>query len=51
MASGCPSSAEGIETAKQHQDVTHLGCDRCQGFYFAKPMTAALVEGLDRCQP
>jgi diguanylate cyclase (GGDEF)-like protein len=40
--------AEGIETAQQHQDVTRLGSDRCQGFYFAKPMRAALIEPLVR---
>ena len=27
--------AEGVETAEQHLEVTRLGCDSCQGFYFA----------------
>ncbi len=32
--------AEGVETAEQHHEITQLGCDSCQGFYFARPMTA-----------
>ncbi len=36
--------AEGIETKRQHRDIAALGCDSCQGFYFARPMPAALVE-------
>ena len=37
---------EGIETAQQHQDVVALGSDRCQGFYFAKPMPAVSLADL-----
>jgi diguanylate cyclase (GGDEF)-like protein len=33
--------SEGVETAEQHRALTDLGCDACQGFYFARPMTAA----------
>ena len=33
--------SEGVETAQQHEMVTRLGSDACQGFYFAKPMLAA----------
>ena len=38
--------AEGVETAAQHLEVTRLGCDSCQGFYFARPMGAASLEAL-----
>ena len=37
--------SEGVETAEQHEKLTALGCDSCQGFYFAAPMPA---ESLDR---
>ena len=36
--------AEGVETAEQHRELTALGCDSCQGFYFARPMTAANLD-------
>jgi EAL domain-containing protein (putative c-di-GMP-specific phosphodiesterase class I) len=32
--------AEGVETPQQHAQVTALGCEGCQGFYFAHPMSA-----------
>jgi diguanylate cyclase (GGDEF)-like protein len=32
--------AEGVETVEQHQRLATLGCDFCQGFYFARPMSA-----------
>jgi diguanylate cyclase (GGDEF)-like protein len=38
--------AEGVETAEQHREVTRLGCDSCQGFYFAQPMRAPSLETL-----
>jgi EAL domain-containing protein (putative c-di-GMP-specific phosphodiesterase class I) len=38
--------AEGVETAAQHQQVTLLGCDFAQGFYFAPPTEAYLVASL-----
>ncbi|MFK8186271.1 MAG: putative bifunctional diguanylate cyclase/phosphodiesterase [Phormidesmis sp.] len=33
--------AEGVETREQLEILRDLGCDNIQGFYFAKPMTAA----------
>ncbi|MHB2022868.1 MAG: putative bifunctional diguanylate cyclase/phosphodiesterase [Mycobacteriales bacterium] len=38
--------AEGVENAEQHRQLTRLGCDSCQGFYFARPMPAAGLETL-----
>ncbi len=37
---------EGVETAQQRDQVTALGSDGCQGFYFAKPMLASSVDDL-----
>jgi diguanylate cyclase (GGDEF)-like protein len=38
---GIATVAEGVENAAQHGEVTALGCDFCQGFYFAQPMPAS----------
>jgi diguanylate cyclase (GGDEF)-like protein len=38
--------SEGVETGEQHGELTGLGCDSCQGFYFARPMAAASLEAL-----
>ena len=35
--------AEGVESAQQHHILTGLGCDACQGFYFARPMPAESI--------
>jgi diguanylate cyclase (GGDEF)-like protein len=43
--------AEGVETVEQRRQVTQLGSDRCQGFYFAKPMSASLVDPLVCASP
>jgi diguanylate cyclase (GGDEF)-like protein len=32
--------AEGVETAAQHDQLISLGCDSCQGFFFARAMPA-----------
>ena len=38
--------AEGVETSQQHEQLTNLGCDSCQGYYFARPMTADNLDAL-----
>jgi diguanylate cyclase (GGDEF)-like protein len=38
--------AEGVETAEQHHQLTRLGSDSCQGFYFARPMRASSLDAL-----
>ncbi len=38
--------AEGVETVGQRDQLAALGCDYCQGFYFAHPMPAATLESL-----
>ena len=36
-ALGVPAVAEGVETSKQRQLLSELGCDRMQGYLFGKP--------------
>ena len=38
--------AEGVETHQQHEAMMALGSESCQGFYFARPMSAAMFEAL-----
>ncbi|HEV7466897.1 MAG TPA: EAL domain-containing protein [Candidatus Dormibacteraeota bacterium] len=38
--------AKGVETVRQHDDVATLGCDACQGYYFARPMPAEAFDAL-----
>jgi diguanylate cyclase (GGDEF)-like protein len=38
--------AEGVETAEQYRELVRLGCDCCQGFYFARPMPATNLDSL-----
>ena len=38
--------AEGVETASQHEQLSALGCDLCQGHYFAHPMLADQLDAL-----
>ncbi len=41
---GVEVTAEGIERQDELEAVVRLGCDRGQGFLFAKPMPAAEAE-------
>ena len=43
---GMTVMCEGVETVSQHHELTRLGCDSCQGFYFARPMSASSIETL-----
>jgi diguanylate cyclase (GGDEF)-like protein len=36
--------SEGVETAEQFRHVAALKSDLCQGFYFARPMTAEMLD-------
>jgi EAL domain-containing protein (putative c-di-GMP-specific phosphodiesterase class I) len=46
---GLDTVVEGVEELEQHQLLQALGCQACQGYYFAKPQPAAqLVELLQR---
>ena len=45
-ALGLTVVAEGIETVEQHREVTKLGCEACQGYYFARPMSADALDAL-----
>lgn len=38
--------AEGVETESQVQQLTRLGCEYVQGFYFSKPVGTATVQAI-----
>ena len=38
--------AEGVETARQFEFLAHEGCDRMQGYHFAKPCEAAALHAM-----
>jgi diguanylate cyclase (GGDEF)-like protein len=41
-------TAEGVETVEQLRELDLLGCDNCQGYYFAPAMSAVDLEALIR---
>jgi diguanylate cyclase (GGDEF)-like protein len=40
--------SEGVENARQREEIAALGSESCQGFYFARPMSADNLEALTR---
>jgi diguanylate cyclase (GGDEF)-like protein len=40
-ALGLTVTAEGVETQRQRDEVSAIGCDAAQGFFYARPMAAA----------
>jgi EAL domain-containing protein (putative c-di-GMP-specific phosphodiesterase class I) len=38
--------AEGVETEEQLDRITRMGCDYCQGFYFARPTPVERIHTL-----
>ncbi|MDO7558032.1 MAG: EAL domain-containing protein, partial [Loktanella sp.] len=43
---GMTTNAEGIETLEQANLLRGQGCQEVQGFYFSKPLPAALISEL-----
>jgi len=49
---GLHTVVEGVEELEQYEQLQELGCQACQGYYFARPQPAAqLVELLQRNAP
>jgi EAL domain-containing protein (putative c-di-GMP-specific phosphodiesterase class I) len=40
-ALGMTVTAEGVETASQRDEISAIGCDHSQGYFYARPMPAA----------
>jgi len=40
---GLTVTAEGVETSNQRDRIAALGCDRSQGFFYARPVTAEAI--------
>jgi EAL domain-containing protein (putative c-di-GMP-specific phosphodiesterase class I) len=40
-AIGSSTVVEGVETRPQLEELTSLGCDVAQGYYFGRPVSAA----------
>ena len=45
-AIGAATVVEGVETLPQLEELEHLGCDVAQGYYFARPVSAAAFSSL-----
>ncbi|MBN8808223.1 MAG: EAL domain-containing protein [Sphingomonas sp.] len=43
---GMATTAEGVETEKEHQMVQDLGCTKVQGYYFGRPLPVAEARAL-----
>ncbi|WP_375392063.1 putative bifunctional diguanylate cyclase/phosphodiesterase [uncultured Sphingomonas sp.] len=43
---GMATTAEGVETEKEHEMVQELGCSKVQGFYFGRPLPVAEARAL-----
>ena len=41
---GVPTTAEGVETVEQFEQVRYAGCSQCQGYYFGRPMPLDQVQ-------
>ena len=45
-AVGASVVCEGVETQEQAALLDSIGCDMCQGFWFFRPMPAAVARGV-----